>query len=174
MADHGSVFANFMQEDAEITIQEGGETYLAVMPAYLATLGWQNNQGDIRNCGYQRNWFRNIPPNTRNYFLHLHLICIKRLQSDRLLLERIKLKAGVERGWWSERGADGCFSFHLENCTDDRSFLLGAAKGLALFIPPEWRSTIFLPRGERGVDVDSVNKGLPTHMDIDYSGSFGE
>lgn len=84
MGDGGSVFANLMQESEEITIYDRGKCYLGVRSSYLQRLGWENNRGDTRTHGYERNWFRNVQAGTRNYFWHLHLICLYHRETDRL------------------------------------------------------------------------------------------
>jgi len=177
------VIGNPMDVDDTSLVHQNGQSYLKVKATYLTSLGWERKNADLLNHGHYRNWFRNIMPvalqsNTdplEPYYFHLHLICLPSgsgvFTSNELLLDGIKIKAGTEQGWWSERGSDGRFSFLLGNATGNESFRVGVAKALAAFIPPSWRSSNFLPCEDQARMVDLHTTG-PVDMDFGFPHAF--
>ena len=177
MAAQNFAISNLMEVDDVSLVHQNGESFLKVKATHLAQLGWEKKNADLIEQGYYRNWFRNIMPVGQQsstdalvpYFFHLHLVCLRPaysiFSSNELLLDKIKIKAGTEQGWWSERGHDGRFSFFLGNATGNESFRVGVAKSLAAFIPTTWRSSNVLPSEDQARMVDLHTT---TAVDMDF------
>jgi hypothetical protein len=180
MAAQNFAISSLMEVDDVSLVHQNGVSYLKVKSVYLSGLGWENNTtADLRDHLYCRNWFRNIMPVAQQsntdalepHYFHLHLICIPPansiFSSNELLLERIKIKAGTDHGWWSERGHDGRFSFVLPNATGNADFRVGVAKALSAFVPHSWRSSNFLPSNDQARMVD-LHPTTPVDMDFEF------
>jgi hypothetical protein len=179
MAAQSFAISNLMEVDDVSLVQQNGVSYLKVKAAHLTSRGWERKNADLHEHGYYRNWFKNIMPVGQQshtdalepYHFHLHLICIPLANSvflaNDLLLDSIKIKAGTEQGWWSERGYDGRFSFILGNATGNANFRVGVAKALAAFIPPTWRSSNFLPSEDQARMID-LHTGTAVDMDFHF------
>jgi hypothetical protein len=180
MATPGSGIGNLMEVDAVSVVHVNGEAHLKVQPSYLLGLGWENKPVEVFALGHYKNWFRNILPKSQQsnadplqpYFYHLHLICQPYgnsvFSSNQLLLEKIKIKAATELGWWSVKGPDGRFSFHLEEIIGDENFRVGVAKAMAASIPSDWRSSNFMPSDDKARMVDLHAHG-PVDMEFQFA-----
>ena len=83
-----------------------------------------------------------------NYFNHIHLITFKLKNpkyGGRYALDAIKIKCGVEKGWFLKRKFDGRFRLtanpdkHTPSLpTSDPGFKFGRVEAIFAFLPSEW------------------------------------